>query len=287
MTLSRLAQIEGDLELAAREIQTAVDLLPLEHPAYIGHEVAAQQVNLNLARRHLEAAQMVLQGQGFFFDDRFVFPDLAPEPRLSHALGLLYNSSLRLLLHLARSGHGSDRLKAGIELAAELIAAALTERQIPIALETTLLRAQMGAALGDHQAAQADYKRALQLAEPEGFIAIFVEQGRPAADALAELVKQNQLESTLQESVTRILAAFSRLNLSQTTPEAPPLIEPLSDREVEVLRLMASGLKYKEIADQLFISLNTVRYHVKALYGKLNVNNRTQAIAAARRQHIL
>ncbi len=50
---------------------------------------------------------------------------------------------------------------------------------------------------------------------------------------------------------------------------------------------MAAGLKYKEIAARLFISLNTVRYHVKALYGKLNVNNRTQAIAAARQQEIL
>jgi LuxR family maltose regulon positive regulatory protein len=61
----------------------------------------------------------------------------------------------------------------------------------------------------------------------------------------------------------------------------------LTDRELDVLRLIAQGLKYKEIGAKLFISLNTVRYHVKAIYGKLDVNNRTQAIAKARQHRIL
>jgi LuxR family maltose regulon positive regulatory protein len=65
------------------------------------------------------------------------------------------------------------------------------------------------------------------------------------------------------------------------------LIELLTDRELDVLRLMARGLTYKEIAARLFISLNTVRFHIKAIYGKLNVNNRTQAIEAARQHQIL
>ena len=65
------------------------------------------------------------------------------------------------------------------------------------------------------------------------------------------------------------------------------LIDPLTDRELDVLRLMAGGLKYKEIASKLFISLNTVRFHVKTIYGKLSVNNRTQAIERARQLQIL
>ena len=65
------------------------------------------------------------------------------------------------------------------------------------------------------------------------------------------------------------------------------LIEPLTDRALDVLRLMSEGLKYKEIAIQLFISLNTVRSHVKAIYGKLNVNNRTQALEVARQLHLI
>ena len=65
------------------------------------------------------------------------------------------------------------------------------------------------------------------------------------------------------------------------------LIDPLTGRELDVLRLMAQGLKYKEIAEKLVISQNTVRFHVKAIYGKLNVNNRTQAIEQARQLQIM
>ena len=65
------------------------------------------------------------------------------------------------------------------------------------------------------------------------------------------------------------------------------MIEPLTHRELDVLRLMAEGLKYEDIAHRLFISLNTVRSHVKVIYGKLEVQNRTQAIERARRLQLL
>jgi LuxR family maltose regulon positive regulatory protein len=157
----------------------------------------------------------------------------------------------------------------------------------------------MYAVLGDYQASQADYVRVLELAEPEGFVGVFVEQGPPVAEALANLAKQNQLETVQTGYIEHILAAFSgsqppgAMRGEQTTPDLPvgtgpaALIEPLTDRELEVLCLMAEGLKYQEIATKLFISLNTVRFHVKAVYGKLNVNNRTQAIEAARQLRIL
>ncbi len=286
VTLSRLAKIEGDLETAAREIQTAVDLLPVELPEYVRQEVAAQQVNLSLARHRPAAAELALQGFGFSFQDQFSYPALSAEPGLSYSLGLLYNSSLRVLLYREGNGRDPDKLKAGIELASHLINAAIQGWKIPIALETYLLRAQMVAAIGNNASSQADYRSALELAEPEGFIGVFLEQGPPVAEALSSLAWQNRLDTVQPDYVQRILAAFTRLQ----PPDADrpsSLIEPLSDRELEVLRLMAAGLKYKEIAARLFISLNTVRYHVKALYGKLNVNNRTQAIAAARQQEIL
>ena len=64
----------------------------------------------------------------------------------------------------------------------------------------------------------------------------------------------------------------------QLTVHTQMLAEPLSDREIEVLRLMADGYKYKEIADRMFVSINTVRHHTRNAYSKLDVNNRTQAI---------
>lgn len=278
VTLSRLAQIEGDLETAAREIQTAVDLLPVELPEYVRQEVTAQQVNLYLARQRPAAAELALQGLGYEFQGQFSYPDLISEAGISYSSGLLYNSSLRVLIN----GRSPGKLKAGIELATRLIDTAVPSQQIPVALETYLLRARMYAASGNDKASRADYRRALALAEPEGFIGIFLEQGPSVAEALTNLAQHTTQSGYIQ----RILAAFARLQPPETARPSN-LIEPLSDRELEVLRLMADGLKYKEIAGRLFISLNTVRYHVKALYGKLNVNNRTQAIAAARQLQIL
>ena len=313
--LSRLSQIEGDLEAAASEIQKAVDLLQAEAPDYIRQEAVSQQVRVYLARNRPAAAQMALEGQGFSFRDQFSFPDLTPGQSISHSIGLLYNSSLHVLLYQARTKGDLTGLRSGIELADRLIAGALQGQYLIVALEALLLRAQMHAALGNSQAelaadlatsdqlrSRADYVRALELAEPEGFIGVFVEQGPPVAEALANMVKQNQF-GTVQPGYAKrmpfirsILAAFSQAQ--SPAPDLPAgtgpvasiepaaLIEPLTDRELDVLRLMAQGLKYKEIAARLFISLNTVRFHVKAIYGKFNVNNRTQAIEMARQLRI-
>jgi LuxR family maltose regulon positive regulatory protein len=297
--LSRVSLMEGDLEAAAREIQKAVDLVPVQVPDYVRQEVAAQQVCVYLARDRPAAAQMVLQGRGFSFRDEFTFPDLSPGQRILYSTGLLYNSSLRVLLHRARAKRDLTGLRSGIELADRLIAKAFQGQQLLVALEALLLRAQMHAVLGDHQASQRDYIKALELAEPEGFIGVFVEQGPPVAEALSNLFQQDQLGTVYPDYVERIVAAFSRsqppgaMRGERPAPDQPArsqhaaLIEPLTGRELEVLGLMAKGLKYKEIAARLFVSLNTVRSHVKAIYGKLDVNNRTKAIGMARQLGIL
>ena len=190
-------------------------------------------------------------------------------------------------------------MRTGIELASRIITGALQGKTLLVALEALLLRAQMHAALGSTGGSQADYARALELAEPEGILGVFVEQGFPVAEALSSMVKRGQLGAVPTRYTERILAAFSSLQPpgatrgEQFAPDLPAgiepvaLIEPLTDRELDVLRLMAEGLKYKEIAERLFISLNTVRSHVKAIYGKLHVNNRTQAVELARQLRIM
>lgn len=302
--LSRLEQVSGDLEAADSEIQKAVDLVPLEAPAYMRQEVVSQRVRVYLDLNRIAAAEAALQGQGFSLGDQFSFSDLPAGDRpsassresVSSSVRLLYNSLLRLLLYQARAGSDPACLKPGIEFAGRLIAGAFESQQLVVALETLLLRAQMYVVLGEHTASREDYIQALELTEPEGFIGVFVEGGRAVADDLAELVVQNHQENIPPEYIQRILDAFSESRFPRAQPPAPDfpaggkpevLIAPLTDRELDVLRLMAEGLKYKEIAERLFISLNTVRYHVKAVYSKLNVSSRIQAIELARHLRIM
>lgn len=132
--------------------------------------------------------------------------------------------------------------------------------------------------------ALADLERALALAERDGQVLLFVGKGRPMAELLAEALRQG-IRS----------ASFARLVLDRfpSSPARPQpvsqtgLVEPLSEREIEVLRLMADGLTYEAIAQRLFVSLNTVRYHVKGLYGKLGTGSRAEAIARGRELHIV
>jgi LuxR family maltose regulon positive regulatory protein len=96
----------------------------------------------------------------------------------------------------------------------------------------------------------------------------------------------------LPDYVSRLLAAFpgtesAQIAPAKAQPAQPDLIEPLSDRELEVLALIAEGLTNPEIASQLYIALNTVKAHTRNIYGKLGVNNRTQAAAKAKALGIL
>jgi len=286
---SRLHQVGGDVESAAREIERAVDVMQGDAPDDIRQEVAAQQVRLFLAQDRPVAAQMVLEKQGFSFRGQFSFPDLPPDRPTRHPVGLLYNSSLRLLLYRTEHGEDSTGLERGIAVADRLIAGALQGQYVLVAIESLLLRARMRDALRGDQAggatSRSDYVRALELGEPESIIGVFMEQGPPVARPLKDLLQEKTLERVDLTYVERILTAFggSQPEVAREAQPAPDaLIEPLTARELEVLGLMAEGLTYKEIASRLFISLNTVRFHVKAIYGKLGVNNRTQALARGR-----
>jgi len=284
--LSRLSQIEGDLEGAAQEIHKAVDLMKVQAPAAVREEVIAQQIRIDLAQGHLAAAEASLKSLGFSFKDQFTLPNLTPTQNIS---------ALRILLYRAQVKGELAELKPGIELADKIVESMLQGGYNMVAIETLLLRAMMHAVSGNDQASKDDYVAALQLSEPEGMISIFVEEGPPVAEALANLLGADQLGSVQLDYVESILAAFTSaqppgVGPTDQAPAVEPgdqLVEPLTEREQDVLRLMAEGLKYEEIGERLYISLNTVRYHVKAIYGKLNVNNRTKAIERAQQLGIL
>jgi LuxR family maltose regulon positive regulatory protein len=270
-------------------------------PDYVRQELIARQVHLELDRDRVDAAhlactepaEVALQNAGYHDG---ALAALLDGTDFSYSAGLLANSVLRLRLHRARDQRDLSNLASGIELADRLIARAEAGQYTQVVLEALLLRAQMSALCGDGAnpgTARADYLRALELGQPQGFLAVFVEQGAPVHEALANLQRQNRLGTAAPDYVKRILAAFSgpqgappAVSREEAGPAAA-LPEPLTDRELEVLRLLAGGMKYRDIAETLFVSVNTVRYHVKAIYGKLEVHNRTQAVEVARELQLL
>ena len=135
-------------------------------------------------------------------------------------------------------------------------------------------------AVPDMETAVDSLVQALAIGQPEGFMRIFIDRG----PELVPILREAALRGVHPGYVGEILAALER----QPGQHAlPPEFEPLSEREMDVLRLLAAGLTNKQIADQLFVSISTVKSHVHHISSKLDVSNRTQAVARARQLNLL
>jgi len=168
----------------------------------------------------------------------------------------------------------------------------LLERQLTLAEKQNRLRSRIDILIlqalafhanGDIAKALAPLEQAMMLAEPEGFLRIFVDEGKPMVEILSKLNAK-----ILNSYAKRILALLepSRNGLSlSVTPQ--PLIEPLSERELEVLRLIAQGLSNQEITQKLFVALSTVKGHNLRIFAKLQAKSRTEAVAHARELGLL
>jgi LuxR family maltose regulon positive regulatory protein len=125
-------------------------------------------------------------------------------------------------------------------------------------------------------------EEALMLAEPEGYVRTFVDEG----DQMKELLRQAASNGIATDYVGKLLIEFEPIKTDKQQIDQP-LIEPLSERELEVLRLLATELSGPEIAQELMVSLNTMRTHTKNIYSKLNVNSRLAALSKARELGLL
>jgi LuxR family transcriptional regulator, maltose regulon positive regulatory protein len=154
-------------------------------------------------------------------------------------------------------------------------------------LEMQLIMVQIYAARKQIHEARVLLQTVLELASGEGFLRLFLDEGAVIATLLRSLLPQ-QHEPALQAYLQRLLQAFAQEGeVQQDAPAAQQLMEPLSPQEMRVLRLLATGRSNREIADELVVSVNTVRTQVQSIYRKLNVNNRVAAGEAARQLHLL
>jgi LuxR family maltose regulon positive regulatory protein len=155
-------------------------------------------------------------------------------------------------------------------------------------IEILMLQALSEHAQGDIDQAITTLERAFYLAEPRGFIRTFVDEGL----SMARLLYDAATRGIAPDYVRRLLAAFPVAEPGQTDPPKSQatdsvLVEPLSERELEVLQLIAEGLTNREIGERLFLSLNTIKAHTRNIYGKLDAHNRTQAVSKASAMGIL
>jgi len=155
-------------------------------------------------------------------------------------------------------------------------------------MELELLKALALDTIDESDGALNSVSRALAIGEPAGYIRLFIDEGEPMAKLLYEAASR-EIDA---EYAGRLLAVYPRekpkpLRISRDGDDEHDLVEPLSERELEVLNLIAQGLSNKEISRQLYISINTVKGHTRNIYEKLAVKNRGQATVRARRIGLL
>jgi LuxR family transcriptional regulator, maltose regulon positive regulatory protein len=207
--------------------------------------------------------------------------DLSPDDELGYLVEYEHLTLARVLL----ACDARDRVRrpegAVLGLLARLLRVAEAGGRMGSVIEVLALQARAHRARGDLPAALASLERALALAEPEGYVRLFSDEGPPMAALLAAAAKQG----IARPYVRRLLAAAG--TVEESTPANQDLIEPLSERELAVLRLLATDLDGPAIARELLVSPNTMRTHTKNIYGKLGVNNRRAAVRRAEELQLL
>ena len=282
IALARIRQAQGDVDGAwqalekAQELAVKFDLTDLDDltVAIFQAWMCVAQGDLGPARRWAEER------------DLYQYVD-SP---LQEKAGDPYDHRLRKyeLLVLARLLIAQGQPAEALKMLESLVPLAEWRGRPGMLIEIYALQALAYQAQGDVEQAVVALERALSLAEPEGHVRIFADEGEPMARLLQEAARRGIAPGYVNKS----LAAFGVSKDRGTeeplpSPQAQSLPEPFSARELEVLRLLNTHLSSTEIAEELFISVNTARFHIKNIYGKLGVHSRSEAIQRARELGLL
>jgi LuxR family maltose regulon positive regulatory protein len=211
---------------------------------------------------------------------------LSVEDDLSYLREFEHITLCRVLLAQYKSDHAEHFILEAVGLLERLLKAAQKGERKGSVIEILVLQTLAYQLQGDLPAALLPLQQALTLAEPEGYIRMFVDEGQPMAQLLLEAAARK----IMPDYTDKLLAAFETAHPTSTGESPlsiPPsttsqtLIEPLSQRELDVLRLFRTELSGPEMAQELMVALSTVRTHTKSIYSKLNVNNRRAAVKRA------
>jgi LuxR family transcriptional regulator, maltose regulon positive regulatory protein len=277
VAMARIREAEGDLDGALDLLHEAErlyvsDLSPSVRP------VTALKTRVWVAQGRLGEALDWVREQG-----------LSTHDDLSYLREFEHITLARILLERYKSDRAGHSLFEAMGLLARLLRAAEAGGRTGRVIEILALQALAHDVQGNISAALIPLQQALMLAEPQGYVRIFVDEGPP----MAQLLEQAAKHGIAPNYVRQLLTAFGKAEdstpvnqvlLAQRTHSA---IEPLSERELEVLKLLATELNGPEIAHRLMVSLSTMRTHTNNIYSKLEVNNRRAATRRAEELNLL
>jgi LuxR family maltose regulon positive regulatory protein len=292
---ARLDETQGDLDGALALLDEA-ERLYIRTPLPNLRPISTMKARIWVAQGRLTKALEWVREQG-----------LSPDNDLCYLREFEHITLTRILIAQYQNDRMDGSIHAVMRLLDRLLQAAEEGSRMGSVIEILVLQALAHQAQGNITPALVPLERALTLAEPEGYVRIFVNEGQPMAELLTRIeAKDGTLR--VKEYILKLLSAFelhkeiypsgsalrstpvekNRSSLLAKQAVSPqPLIELLSERELEVLRLLRTDLNGPEIARELMVSLSTVRTHTQNIYAKLGVNNRRAAVRRAEELDLL
>jgi LuxR family maltose regulon positive regulatory protein len=273
-SVARVNVSQGNLAEALGALSQASESGQNAQVDFVATQVAALQACTQLAQGDLKAAESWARNSGLSPDD-----SEASRPGLREVEYLSY----------ARVLNAQGKNTQAAFLLERLLQSAQTEERNGSVITILTIQALVSQAQDNTSRAFERLEGALTLAEPEGFLRTFIDEGEPMHRLLLDY--QSKIKKQISDGVDseslrllaytdKLLAAFSQ-TVSDQKPGPETMVESLSERELDILRLIATGRSNQEIADILVIAMSTVKSHINSIYGKLSTNRRTQAVALA------